>query len=163
MGLTRTNARLISTQRILDATIVTGDLDNTLVKYAAVEITSAQLLALYTTPQTLVAAPGSGYILDFVSLLLAYDYGTAAYTLGSATNLQVKYTDGSGAAASVTQTTTGMIDQASDQIRHLDKLESNITPVNNAALVLTLAGGNPSVGDGTLHAKVLYRVLATGL
>ena len=163
----------ITTYRILDGTIATADiaaaaitsakLDATTVQYAAVEVTSAEILALFTTPKSLVAAPGAGYILDFISLLLAYDYLTTAYTIGAATNLQVKYTDGSGAAASVTQAVTGMIDQATDQIRHLDKLESGITPVVNAALVLTLAGANPTAGVGTLHCKVVYRIFATGL
>ncbi len=133
------------------------------VKYATVEISSAEILALFTTPKSLVAAPGVGYVLDFISLLLAYDYGTVAYTIGTATNLQVKYTDGAGAASSVTQAVTGMIDQATDQIRHLDKLESSITPVANAALVLTLAVANPTAGNGTIHVKVIYRTLATSL
>ena len=163
MGLVRTNARLISTYRILDGTIDTSDLDNTIVKYAAVEITSAEILALFTTPKSLVAAPGAGYALDFISLQLAYDYSTTVYTLTSVTNLQVKYTDGSGAAASVLVAAAGILDQATDQIRLLDKIELSTTPVVNAALVLTVGGANPTAGVGTLHCKVVYRVLATGL
>ena len=143
--------------------VTSTKLDVATVKYAAVEISSAEILALYTTPKGLVAAPGAGKILEFISLLLAYDYGTVAYTIGTATNLQVKYTDASGAAVSVTQAVTGMIDQATDQLRALDKLEASVTPVVNAALVLTLAVANPTAGNGTIHAKVAYRVHATGL
>jgi len=133
------------------------------VRYASVEISSAELLALFTTPKSLVAAPGAGNILEFISLLLAYDYGTVVYTIGTATNLQVKYTDGAGVAVSTTQAVTGMLDQATDQLRALDKLEASVTPAVNAALVLTLAIANVTAGNGTIHAKIAYRVHATGL
>lgn len=133
------------------------------INYASVEISSAEILALFTTPKTLVAAPGADKVLELVSLLLAYDYGTIVYTIGSATDLQVKYTDETGVAVSTTQAVTGMIDQAIDQIRALDKLEASITPAVNAPLVLTLAGGNPTAGDGVIHAKVAYRIHSTDL
>jgi hypothetical protein len=152
MGLTRT----------IDLAL-TAEIAQSLVQYAEVEISSAQILALFTTPKTLVAAPGAGKVLEFISLLLAYDYLTTAYTIGAATNLQVKYTDAAGAAVSTTQAVTGMIDQATDQLRSLDKLEVSVTPVANAALVLTLAVANPTLGIGTIHAKVAYRVYPTGL
>ncbi len=143
--------------------ITSAKLDDAIVKYAEVEISSAEILALFTTPKELVAAPGAGKVLELISLQLAYDYLTTAYTVTGATNLQVKYTDASGAAVSTTQAVTGMIDQATDQLRALDKLEASVTPVVNAALVLTLAGADPTLGVGTIHAKVAYRVHATGL
>jgi len=143
--------------------VTSAKLAESTVQYASLDVSSAELLALYTTPKTLVAAPGAGNVLEFIALLLAYDYNTTAYTIGSATNLEVKYTNASGAAVSTTQAVTGMIDQATDQLRALDKLEASVTPVANAVLVLTLAGANPTAGDSPLHAKVAYRVHATGL
>ena len=162
MGLTRT-IDLALTAEIADDAVTSGKLDESTIQYATVEISSAEILALFATPKTLVAAPGAGKVLDFISLLLAYDYGTVVYTIGTATNLQVKYTDAAGAAVSTTQAVTGMLDQATDQLRALDKLEASVTPVVNAALVLTLAVANVTLGDGTIHAKVAYRVNPTGL
>jgi hypothetical protein len=162
MGLTRT-IDLALTAEIADDAVTSGKLDESTIQYATVEISSAEILALFTTPKTLVAAPGAGKVLDFISLLLAYDYGTVVYTIGTATNLQVKYTDAAGAAVSTTQAVTGMLDQATDQLRALDKLEASVTPVVNAALVLTLAVANVTLGDGMIHAKVAYRVNPTGL
>jgi hypothetical protein len=153
----------VNSAKVAANEIASGDLAVSTVQYAEVEIPSAEILALFTTPKALVAAPGAGKVLEFISLLLAYDYGTVAYTIGAATNLQVKYTDAAGAAVSTTQAVTGFIDQATDQLRALDKLEASVTPVANAALVLTLAGANVTGGDGTIHAKVAYRVHATGL
>ena len=140
-----------------------GLLHEALIRYAEVEITSAEILDLFTTPKELVAAPGAGKVLEFISLLLAYDYNTPVYTIGAATDLEVKYTDAAGAAVSTTQAVTGFIDQAIDQLRALDKLEASVTPVVNAALVLTLAGADPTLGDSPIHAKVAYRVHETGL
>ena len=143
--------------------VVTGDMATSLVQYAGVEISSAEILALFTTAKELVAAPAAGNFLEFISLQLAYDYGTAVYTIGTATNFQVQYTNIAGVAVSTTQAVTGMIDQATDQIRSLDKLEASVTPAVAAALVLTIAVANPTNGDGVIHAKVAYRVHATGL
>ncbi|MBA7682055.1 hypothetical protein ES703_90401 [subsurface metagenome] len=145
--------------RIVDGRIA----DRSAIQYAEVEISPAEIKALYTTAKELVAAQGAGKVLEFISIMLAYEYGTVVYTIGSATNLEVKITDKTGAAVSTTQAVTGMIDQATDQLRALDKLEASVTPVDNAPLCLALAGGNPTAGDGVIHAKVAYRVHATGL
>ena len=145
--------------RIVDGRIA----DQSAIQYAEVEISAAEILDIFTTPKTLVAAPGAGKLLEFISLVLAYDYNTTVYTIGAATDLQVKYTDAAGVAVSTTQAVTGMLDQATDQLRALDKLEVSVTPVVNTALVLTLAGANPTLGDSPIHGKVAYRVHATGL
>ena len=148
----------------LDDDVVTSPkLDESTVQYAEVEISAAEILALFTTPKELVAAPGAGKILEFISLLLAYDWNTTAYTIGTATDLQVKYTDAAGAAVSTTEAVTGFLDGVADDLRSLDKLEVSVTPVVNAALVLTLAVANPTLGDSPIHAKVAYRVHGSGL
>jgi len=128
-----------------------------------VTLSSAELLALYTTPKSLVAAQGVGTIVEFVSALLAYEYGSVVYTVGTAGNLQVKYTDGSGAAASSTRACTGFIDQASDQLSLIEKVDGTVVPVANAALVLTLATANPTSGDSPINISVYYRVHQTNL
>ena len=153
----------VATGKIAAGAVTSPKLDESTIQYAEVEISAAEILALFTTPKTLVAAPGAGKLLEFISLLLAYDYNTTVYTIGTATNLQVKYTDAAGAAVSTTQAVTGMLDQATDQLRALDKLEASVTPVVNAALVLTLAVADVTLGDSPIHAKVAYRVHATGL
>ena len=154
---------LNGSQALEDGSVPGTKLRESTVQYAEVEISTAEILALFTTPKGLVVAPGAGKVLEFISLLLAYDYNTTVYTIGTATNLQVKYTDGAGEAVSTTQAVTGLLDQATDQLRSLDKLEASVTPVANAALVLTLAVANPTLGDSPIHAKVAYRVHATGL
>lgn len=132
-------------------------------QFADVEISTAEIQALFTTPKTLVAAHGAGTVLEFESLLLPYNYNSTEYTIGSAGNLQVKYTNGSGTALSTTRAATGYLDQTSDQLSLLDKLEGAIAPTANAALVLTLATANPTLGNSPIHARVVYKVYQTGL
>ncbi len=145
--------------RIVDGRIA----DQSAIQYAEVEISSADILGLFTTAKELVASPGAGKVLEFISILLAYEYDTTPYTIDSATNLEVKITDKTGASVSTAQAVTGMIDQATNQMRMLDKLEASETPVDAAVLCLALAGADPTLGDGVIHAKVAYRVHATGL
>jgi len=143
--------------------VTSPKLDKPIVQYAEVEISSAEILDLFATPKTLVAAPGAGKLLEFISLLLAYDWGTVAYTIGTAGNLQVKYTDGSGVAVSTTRAATGFLDAVADTLSSLDKLEASVVPAVNAPLVLTIATASPTAGDSPIHAKVAYRVHSTGL
>lgn len=135
-------------------------------RYAEVTITTGQLLALRATPKTLVAAPGAGKILEFVSAVLILDYNTVAYT-ETADNFQVKYVDGSGVAASQTIETTGWIDQVADTITNaLPKINVIGTPaqLSNTALVLHNTGdGEIEAGNSPVLVKVIYRVHKTGL
>jgi hypothetical protein len=120
------------------------------------------MLALRATPKTLVAAPGAGYVLDYIGGLFIYDYA-AAFT-ESSDNLAVKYTNGSGAAASTTLVSSGLLDATSDQLRTIKKIVTDVTPVANAPLVLHNTGDGEFGGTGSpCRVKVAYRVHATGL
>jgi hypothetical protein len=153
----------VTTPKVDDAAVTSPKLDESTVQYAEVEISAAEILDLFATPVELVPAPGAGLVLELISLLLAYDWGTVAYTIGTAGNLQVKYTDGSGVAVSTTRAATGFLDAVADTLSALDKLEATIEPAVNAPLVLTVATASPTAGDSPIHARVAYRVHATGL
>jgi len=127
----------------------------------SVTVTSAELLALYTTPKVLVPAPNANQALEFVGAFLAYDYGTVAYTVGSAGAYRVRFT-GQTTNVSSTASCTGFIDQSEDEVRIL-KPDATGTPFTNTSLELMQPGANPTAGDGVMHVKVLYRVWNTGL
>jgi hypothetical protein len=153
----------VTSGKIAANAVTSDDLAVSTVQYAEAEITAAEILDLFATPKELVAAPGAGKLLEFISLLLAYDWGTVAYTIGTAGDLQVKYTDGSGVAVSTTRAATGFLDAVADTLSALDKLEATVEPADNAPLVLTVATASPTAGDSPIHARVAYRVHATGL
>lgn len=136
----------------------------TSVQYAEVALTSTEIKALYTTPKTLVAAPGAGKVLEFLSAVLILDYGTAAYATNG--DLTVKQTNGSGVALSNTVLLANLLAATADKIVALEPAGAADTGealTANAAIVLACGTGNPATGDGVMRVKVAYRVHTTGL
>jgi len=142
--------------------ITSAKLDISTIQYAAVAISIAAFKACRAAPITLVAAPGAGYMLEFISATFIYDYA-AAYT-ETADNLEIRYTDGSGAVVSTVLETTGLLDATADQVRTFKVVTTDVTPVVNAALVLFNNGDGEFAGTGSpIRMKVAYRVHTTGL
>ncbi len=130
-----------------------------------VSLTAQQIKALRATPETLVAAPGAGKSLEFVSATLKLNKGAAAFTEDS-DNLAVKYHNGTGAAVSQTIETTGFIDQTADtQTNALAKIDAIAASAaaENKALVLHNTGSAEIAGnaanDGSVDIYVTYRVV----
>src|SRR3990167_9576531 len=71
--------------------IKSDDIHPNVIQYAEVAVTVAEMLAVRATPKTLVAAPGAGYALEFVSAVFIYDYA-AAFT-ETDDNLAIRYTE----------------------------------------------------------------------
>lgn len=154
----------IEKYRIGKGAVKSKELDPSIIQYAEVEITAAEILALFTTPKELVAAPGAGKILEFISAWLFLDFNTTPYTIGSATVLQVKETDADGVGVSQEELADGFLSESEDKLSSVMRLEaSGYDHVANAPLVLTLAVANVTAGDSPIHVKVAYRVHKTGL
>ncbi len=139
-------------------------LDATVLRYATVTLTNSNIKNLRATPITLVAAPGAGKWVEFISGWLALDYGSNALT-ESSDNLAVKYVDGSGAAASQTIEATNFIDATADTHTNiLPKIDTIVASANliNKALVLHNTGdgeyGGNAANDTVAKAYVCYRV-----
>lgn len=140
---------------------VTGDgVDNTdpfnpvissLIK-SKVTLTSAQILALNSTPVQLVAAPGAGKALQVHNVTSRINYATTAYTTNLTMRAYSTSTNGAfinGNSLSRTATTTEQFQEG-----------SNTLIINeNQPLILDVAVGNPLAGDGTLDVYVTYTVL----
>lgn len=142
--------------------VSSDDLNPNTIQYAEVELSIAEMKALRATPKTLVAAPGAGKVLEFLGALFIYDYA-AVYT-ESSDDLAVKFTNGSGAVASTTLDSTGLLDAETDQLRTFKPIVTDITPVANSPLVLHNTGDGELGGTGSpCRVKVAYRVHSTGL
>lgn len=133
-----------------------------------VTITNAQLKALRATPKELVAAPGSGYVLEFIRALVFLDYGSNVLT-ESADNMAIKLGDGSGTAVSETIEATGFIDAAADTLIPVIPAASAAiakTAIDNKSLVLHNTGDGEYAGnagaDTVLRVRTTYRVHKTG-
>lgn len=143
------------------------DADDVADAFVDVTITSAQLLALFATPQTLVAAPGAGLALVFNGAVIHKPAGTAYAGVAAGEDLSIKYTDASGAEVAQCEA-TGFLDQATAQTRFVRPQtaasgNSAITPVANAPLVLHMLAGEITTGTSDLNIRVYYRVVPTVL
>lgn len=131
-------------------------------------ITSAQLLALNATPQTVIPAPDTGYIAVPRYMMLYKPAGTA-YVVDAGDDLVLKYTNGSGAQCSSVVETTGFLDQTTAESRIVGMPGSTGTtaasyePVAAAAVVLHLLGTEVTTGTGGLVCRVFYDILPSTL
>lgn len=136
----------------------TGIISVPMVESVDVVISSAEILALDTTPKTLVAAQGANKAILLESAVFFLDFNTAAYTgVDAGDDLNIKYTDGVGVTAATVET-TGFLDQSADTYAAAyPSADSLILPVN-APLVASL-GGAVATGDSPIAARVFYRVV----
>lgn len=135
-----------------------AEVETYITQKATVTLTIAQIKALFTTAIEIVAAPGAGKYIQFLGCIIEYDYA-AVYTITSVTDFQVKYTDKTGAAVSVTRAVTGIFDQTADVIYLMQPLSATaLIPVANAKLVMSLAGADPTGTGSPVHVTTMYRV-----
>lgn len=128
-------------------------------------ITSAQLLALFATPISIVPTPGTDKALIFEGMMIQKPSGVAYAGIAAGEDLSVKYTDASGLELGGCET-TGFLDQTTDQIRFIRPYNatsglSQIILVANAILVLHLLVAEIITGDSDLNCEVYYRVVDT--
>jgi hypothetical protein len=127
---------------------------------AVVTLTTDEVKLLNTTPIALVAAPGAGKALVLDEAVLLLDWVTPKYDgIAEGEDLNIRYTDGSGALVSTIEA-TGFLDQEADTLR-LAKPALEVAPVANAALVLYMATGNIATGNSPLKVKVRYHTIDT--
>lgn len=126
-------------------------------------VTSAQLLALFTTPITIVPAPGAGRF-TMVRKWMAYKpAGTAYAGIALTEDLVLKYTNAAGAQVASPIEATGFLDQATAQTAWASTKGSadNATPASalaaaNAAVVAHMLVGDITTGDTGVFIKVWY-------
>ena len=123
------------------------------IRYRTVQLTSAEILALNTTQKELVAAPGTGRVLEFVSMVSFLDHGGTDYASNG--DLIVKlYTT----AVSATIAKADLIQASADAYNITQALSADVVLLANKALYLTCSSGDPDTGNGILIVHVAYRV-----
>lgn len=122
---------------------------------AVLELTSAEILALNTTPQTLVVAPGAGKATKVDWVMGTIDFLTAAYATN--TTLEFRYTDGSG--AKVATDMAALLNATADKTVTVGGLVTEVVVVENAPIVVNVATGDPVTGAGTVTLYAKYSVV----
>jgi hypothetical protein len=124
---------------------------------AVVPITSANFLALHTTPLSLVATPGSGKCTIVEKIALKMVTTATAYASGGA--LEFRYTDGSGTKVSADIAAAVVTAGAGTSFTTVSGIEASLTGTANAAIVVTAASADFTTGTGTAICTVEYFVV----
>lgn len=120
-----------------------------------VTLTSAQVLALYTTPISLVAAPGVGSAIVVHRVTGSVDYNSAAYATN--TTQEVRYTNGSG--TKVSADFTALVTATADKFVSVGGIEAATVLTENAAVVVCNATGNPTAGNSPVSFTIDYSIV----
>ena len=123
---------------------------------ASLVIPSAQVLALNTTPQTIVASQGAGKGIELISASVKVDYNTTAY---GTTNVIILQTSG----ATQRQAEVSVLDATVSTVRNFFPIEATAATdtqiIANTDLTVKAKTSDPTLGDSDIEVFVLYRVV----
>jgi len=122
-------------------------------KQTVVTMTTAELLAGFTTPKSLVVAPWAWKAIVVDKVIVTMDYVAAAYATN--TTLEVRYTDGSW--TKVTADIANMLTATADKIESVGWIEAELVMTANAAVVISVATWNPITWDSDIKVTTIYR------
>lgn len=168
VGATELGADAVDGTKVADDAIGLEHLSEAgfgVIQFVDVVISTAELLALNTTPKTIVAAPGAGLAIVPASPLAAIlhlDFNSAAYDgIAAGEDLSFKYTDESGTQL-FTVEATGFLDEAADAVRYAAD-PTLVTPEADEPVVLHMLTGNIATGNSPLRVRFYYRIVPTAL
>ena len=122
---------------------------------AVTELSSAQILALNSTPVVLIPAAPAGYAVVPDRALAIYRHGGSAYAgIAAGEDLNIRYSNETDVLFNIE--TTGFLDQTSDQAR-LALLLADVS-VRAARAVEVVLGGAITSGNGTLRIEAFYHI-----
>lgn len=161
-GDVKATAGSIGTAELADGAATSAKIDESVLQTATVELTANEIVGTdtgdigHTDGAVLVAAPGAGKVLEFVSATLIYDYNTAAYT-GGADDLVIRQ---GTTAVSAAIAGADLLGASADKIAYVNALSAaDIALTENSSLNLkSTAWTQPGTAAGTLSVRIAYRV-----
>lgn len=131
--------------------------DDMATKYKKVSVSSAEILALNTSPKELVAAPGTGKYIMIQKVYFVYNFGTAAY---DTTDSFPKIIIGTEDDISEGNVSIGVYDSNLGNNKSwitVGVTENHLFNLSaNSAIKIAILNANPTAGDGTLDIHLWY-------
>lgn len=125
-----------------------------------VRVTSAQLLALHTTPVQLIPAPGIGQTVWVDTVCVKYNFNTTAYTLNAGT-LKLFYGPIANAHALTADLSAGLLTAAASRLLLQPPIlivaADTLVNLTNQPIYLYNDGtANYTLGDATLDVTIMF-------
>ncbi len=136
----------VGTQSLIDSAVTHDKLYSGVEKYQDTAITNAQILAMTTTPITVVTAPATGYANVLTGGMLWVTTGTTTFNLMGSL-VELRYTNASGSKVSGDMP-AAVVESASSTYQYFPGV--SVVPVSVAAIVIRHGA---SVGFTTVGAS----------
>lgn len=124
---------------------------------AVVALTAAQLIAMGTTPVSLIAAPGAGKCIIVDNITFKMTTTATGFTGGGA--VEFRYTDASGTKVTADVAAAVVTAGAGTSFTNVRGLEASLTGVANAAIVIANADAPFAAGTGTASVTIDYHAV----
>lgn len=148
----------------LDTGAVTSDkMDATVLKYVAVNLSAANILGMYATPVSVLAAGGANTAHIVEHAVLVMDYGTTQYAAGGAIGLQYGNTANLAGEAATATIPAANIQGAADTADMVAGVLTSgaMTAVENMALYISNLTAAFTTGDSPCVLHLWYRTIPT--
>ena len=127
------------------------------IQCASLSIASADVLTLNSIPVELVAAPGAGYAIEVISASVNLVFASAAYATNTTLQLIINGATSAQVQGTILNATLSKIAKFSTVV----SVSAGTTQIiENAALNVSVATGDPITGDSDIEVFVLYRLIA---
>ncbi|MES2395821.1 MAG: hypothetical protein V4549_07450 [Bacteroidota bacterium] len=125
---------------------------------ATLTLTSGQIKNLYTSPQIIVASPGAGKYIEYISGSATLTYVSTTYTGGVYLVLTFQSSNPTTDIAynPILESTATRTVNWNDDNFYPNDATGNI--LSNTALYVGCLSSNPATGDGTLKVRILYAI-----
>lgn len=124
---------------------------------AHVNLTAAQIIAMGTTPVTLLASPGAGMAIIVDNITVKMTTTATGFTGGGA--VEFRYTNASGAKVTADVAAAVVTAGAGTSFTNVRGVVTSLTAVADAAIVITNATAAFAAGTGTAVVAVQYHVV----
>jgi hypothetical protein len=134
---------------------------------ATIELSSAEIKDLNSTPIILVNTPFDDEVIEFVSALLIHDAGTAYVEADAPDDLVIEYVTGQDITAAIDA--TGFLTVTDDEVRLIQRdltafpETTDLYDERADKIQIKNTGADYTTGTGTMTIKVTYRIHKMGL